>query len=85
MSANDTRATAQPPMQHGNDVVGRDPGDCESGQALGKGAQDRHAIALREVKRADENGGADHRDQDARYALAAPQQQDYRQRTRPDR
>ncbi len=54
----------------------------ERRQALRQRAEHRHARARRQIERADDDGRADHGDQDARHALAALEQQDHRQRRR---
>ena len=65
--------------QDGCEIGVSDPRDGERGQALGKRAKDRDAGAPCQVESANDNGRADNRDQDARQALAALEQQDRRQ------
>lgn len=59
------------------------PGDCEPRQSLWKGTNDRHAVAGAEIKRADDGGRRNYRDQNARQPLAVLEQQDDDQRAEP--
>ena len=58
--------------------------DHEAGQALWKRAQDRDVVTHGEVERPGDCGRADHGNQNARNAFAAPKQQDHGQRTCPE-
>ena len=70
--------------QHRDDIVVRDPGDCETRQALRKRTQNRYAVtrrdpALRRGRRADDGN------QNARQPLVVLEQQNDDQRAEPNR
>ncbi|MNQ79353.1 hypothetical protein D3C85_942970 [compost metagenome] len=71
-------------QQHGTQVVQRQPGQAETGQALGQGTQYLEAIGRVQVKAADHQGGGHHRDEDTGHAVKAREPEDDRQRTDAD-
>ena len=65
--------------QDGNNIGGINPRDGERRQTLWEGAENRHSGACCKVQYASDDGRTDYGDQDARQALVALEQQDYRE------
>ena len=62
------------------DVRSVDPGNGEARQSLGQGAENGNAGFGRQIERAHDDGGRDHRDQHAGDALAAEEKNDDQRR-----
>ena len=70
--------------QHREDIAVADPGDCETRQTLRKRTKDRHAVTGPKIKRADDGGRRNYRNQNAWQPLVVLEQQDDHQRAEPN-
>ena len=84
VSANDTSATARPPISDRHEVVDADHGKRGAGNPCGNGPSTDTPGASRQVEHADQRRRGDHGDQDAGHARPALEQQDREQRARAD-